>query len=78
MRKKYKYFVNQKEMSRKDFVHRLEEHSQRVVSTDMVGCIGVDMCEFDKKTFDKYMREINNGWVLIIGRDVFSRKEVRV
>ena len=77
MRKKYAYFVNGKEMSRKDFIHKLEGCSLTVVATDVVGCIGIDFREFDQKKFNRYMREINKGTVMIIGHNVFSRKEIK-
>ena len=78
MYKKYDYFVNSKKMSRKDFIAALKTKCQKVVRTDMITeDIGIDLCAFDEKRFNKNMRLINNGTILIIGDYVFSRKEVK-
>ena len=78
MYKKYDYFVNSKKMSRKDFMAALKIKCQKVVRTDMITeDIGIDLCAFDEKRFNKNMRLINNGTILIIGDHVFSRKEAK-
>lgn len=79
MRKKYDYYVNHKKVDRKEFIRQLEYCCQDVVDTDMVGCIGIDFCEFNKKKFDKTLRSINNGSdVFFISEGkCFQRKEAK-
>ena len=79
MRKKYTYFAGDKELSRKDFMHELKKHCQKVVSTDVIaGWCGVDFCEFDEKKFNKYMRSIEKGNIVVLynSNKAFRRKEV--
>ena len=77
MRKKYKYMVTGKEMPKKDFIHELQMCCQKVVHTSVVGYIGVDLCELDKKRFRECVRDINDGIVVIfMNGKIFERKVV--
>lgn len=76
MRRKYKYFVNDKEMSKKDFVNELKLCCQKVKDTVVCGYIGIDFCEFDKKEFNSCMRDINDGIRVIHKGKMFRRKAV--
>lgn len=79
MRKKYSYFVNGNELSRKDFIHEFKMCCQKVVRTDVIagGC-GIDICEPDEKRFNKYMRQINKNYTVCFADSgkSFYRKEV--
>ena len=76
MRRKYKYFVNDVEMSKKDFENELKLYCQKVVHTSYCGCIGVDFCEFDNKQFNSCMKDIQNGIRIITQGKTFKRKVV--
>lgn len=78
MRKKYNYFVNGELMPRKEFADKLKRHCNKVIRTDWCGDIGIDLCEFDEKKFNHYMRAVNNYAAVIIGNDVFNRKEITI
>lgn len=77
MRRKFDYFVNKNKMSRKEFIEELKQCCYKVVDTDMIGCIGIDFCEFDEKLFNKEMRAINQGITVIFfdNNKTFERKE---
>lgn len=77
MRKKYKYLVNNKEMSKKEFEAQLKMCCQKVINTTVYfGWCGVDMCEFDKEKFNSYMRDIERGVKVITHGKNFVRKQV--
>lgn len=78
MRKKYNYFVNGKMMSRKDFMDKLKMDCQKVKRTDWCGDIGIDLCEFDEKKFNHYMYAVNNYMFVVIGNNVYRRKEANL
>lgn len=79
MRRKYEYFVNGNKLCRKDFIHQLEMCCQKVIRTDMVGCIGIDLCDLDKKKFNSEMYAINQGIIVMFPEHnkTFRRKEVK-
>lgn len=79
MRKKYNYYVNHKKVERKEFIRQLEYCCQDIVDTDVVGCIGISMSEFNKKKFDKTLRDINKGTdvFFIDAGKCFQRKEAK-
>ena len=76
MRKKYNYFVNGTKMSRKEFMDKLKMDCQKVVHTNWCGDIGIDLCDFDKKKFNHYMRSVKNYVFIVIGHNCYRRKEV--
>ena len=76
MRKKYNYFVNGKVMPRKEFMGKLKMDCLKVVRTDYCGDIGIDLCEYDEKKFNYYMRAVSDCMFIIIGNNVYSRKEI--
>lgn len=75
MRKKYNYFVNGKVMPRKEFMDKLKMDCLKVVRTDYCGDIGIDLCEYDEKKFNHYMRAVGNYAFVVIGRNCYNRKE---
>ena len=78
MRKKYAYYVNNESLSRKDFMAELEKCCIKVISTDTVGLVGIDLCEFDQKAFNRKMRQIDNGSIVVefSANKIFRRKEI--
>ena len=79
MRKKYEYFVNGNKLSRKDFMEELKKCCYKVVDTDVVaGWCGIEFHEFDEKKFNKNMRSINNGSIIMFfdAQKTFRRKEI--
>ena len=80
MRKKYNYFVNGNQLSRKDFMEELKKCCYKVVRTDVIaGWCGVDFREFDEKKFNSEMYAINQGIIVIFAEyhKTFRRKEVK-
>ena len=79
MRKKYDYFMNGELLSRKEFVYQLEMCCQKVIRTDTVGCIGIDLCDLDKEKFNRNMRDINNGIIVMFPHKdkTFRRMEAK-
>ena len=80
MKKKYIYTVNSKELSRKDFMEELKKCCMKVVAYDEVANLGrVNICELDEKAFNKKMRQIDKGSVVIdLGvNKIFHRKEIK-
>lgn len=79
MRIKYVYYFNKEEVSKKEFVHKLQMDCQKVVSTDYSCGFGVDLMDFDKKKFNEQMRAIEDGSrvVFLSSRNTYYRKEKR-
>jgi hypothetical protein len=79
MRRKYVYYFNKEEVSKKEFVHKLQMDCQKVVSTDYSCGFGVDLMDFDKKKFNEQMRAIEDGShvVFLSSRNTYYRKEQR-
>jgi hypothetical protein len=79
MRKKYAYYVNDKVFSRKDFMVELEKCCWKPVAYDEVEIMGrVSICALDEKAFNKKMRQIDNGSIVIdlSENKIFRRKEI--
>lgn len=78
MRKQYDYYVNNEIVSRQEMMRQLKSCCVKV--TDRMHCGGgiyADFVEPDEKKFNKEMRVINNG-AIVIFTDVnktFRRKE---
>lgn len=62
-------------MSRKEFMDKLKMDCQMVKRTDWCGDIGIDLCEFDEKKFNHYMRAVGSCAFVVIGRNCYNRKE---
>ena len=60
--RKYNYFVDNVQVKRNDFFNQLRNLSQTARRIDTIaGWCGVDILEFDKKKYDRFVRDINNG-----------------
>lgn len=80
MRKKYNYFVDDVQVSRKDFFAKLRHACQRVAHTEVInGWCGVDFMEFDEKRYKRCLRDINDNCDIFFvdgkASKVFRRKE---
>ena len=61
MRTSYIYYFNHQKVSRKEMLKKLKHDCQKVVSTDYIGSIGIDLMSLDEKAYKKNIREIDNG-----------------
>lgn len=79
MRKRYNYFVNGNELPRKDFMEELKQCCYKVMEVDATDWCGINFCEFDEKKFNKEMRAINNGTIVMFfdSNKTFCRKEIK-
>lgn len=78
MRKKYAYFVDNIEMSRKDFLNELKKYCQKVTHTDEIaGWCGIDFIGFDEKMFNEELRSISNG-IHVMLPDGYSSKTYKL
>lgn len=64
---KYNYFVDNVQVPRNDFFKQLRKYSHRPkrVAT-IAGWCGVDIMEFDEKKYKEHVRDINNGYVVLV------------
>ena len=81
MSKQYAYFVDNVEVSRKDFFEKLKKCCHKAVRIDTIaGWCGVDIMEFDEKQYREAQRDIRNGITLIMYRNhkgtSFKRKKI--
>jgi hypothetical protein len=79
MKRKYVYYFNKEEISKKEFVHKLQMDCQKVIGTEYHGYFGVDIMQLDKKKFNENMRAIEDGsHVVFLGsKNKYYRREVR-
>jgi len=67
MRKKYNYFVDNVQVKRSEFFKQLKHCSQTARRVDTIaGWCGVDIMEFDEGKYKGYVKDINNGFVVIV------------
>ena len=80
MRKKYQYFVDNVQVKRGEFFAQLKKYSYRDRLVDVInGWCGVSVREFDEEKYKERMRDINNGYVVLVMDEnvskAFKRKE---
>lgn len=67
MRKKYQYFVDDVQVKRGEFFEQLKKYSYRDRLVDVInGWCGVSVREFDEKKYKERMRDINNGYIVLV------------
>lgn len=67
MRKKYQYFVDNVQVKRSEFLAQLKKYSYRDRLVDVInGWCGVSVREFDEKKYKERMRDINNGYIVLV------------
>lgn len=65
--KKYNYFVDNVQVKRNEFFTQLKKYSYRDRLVDVInGWCGVSVREFDEKKYKERVRDINNGYIVII------------
>lgn len=79
MRKNYNYLVDGVQVKRDEFFKQLRHWSQTARRIDTIaGWCGIDLMEFDEKKYNRYMRDINRGTIVMIVHDrltkTFQRK----
>lgn len=73
---KYQYYVNGKPVTRKEMVIELKNKCYRIICTEYIGGIGIDITETDEKKFNSLMRKIEKGYIILIDNKTFRRKIV--
>lgn len=78
--KKYNYFIDNVQVKRSEFFTQLKQYSYRDRLVDVInGWCGVSIREFDEKKYKERMRDISNGYVVLIFVEnvskAFTRRE---
>lgn len=73
---KYQYYVNENPVSRKEMMAALKNKCYKIISTEYIGDIGIDITETDEKKFNSFMRKIEKGHIILIGNKTFRRKKI--
>ena len=81
--KKYSYFIDNVQVKKCEFFTQLKKYSYRDRLVDVInGWCGVSIREFDEKKYKERMRDINNGYVVLVmdgnTSKSFKRKEVKI
>ena len=64
---KYNYFVDNVQVKRNEFFKQLKKYSYRDRLVDVInGWCGVSVREFDEKKYKERIRDINNGYVVLV------------
>ena len=65
--RKYNYFVDNVQVKRSEFFKELRNWSQTARRIDTInGWCGVDIMEFDEDKYKGCVKDINNGFVVIV------------
>lgn len=65
--RKYNYFVDNVQVKRNEFFNQLKKHSYRDRLVDVInGWCGVSVREFDEKKYKERVKDINNGYVVLV------------
>ena len=65
--KKYNYFVDNVQVKRSEFFSQLKQYSYIDRLVDVInGWCGVSIREFDEKKYKERMRDISNGYVVLV------------
>ena len=65
--KKYNYFIDNVQVKRNEFFDQLKQYSYRDRLVDVInGWCGVSVREFDENKYKEHMRDIHNGYVVLI------------
>ena len=65
--RKYNYFVDNVQVKRSEFFEQLKKYSYRDRLVDVInGWCGVSVREFDEKKYKEHMRDIGNGYVVLV------------
>lgn len=65
--RKYNYFVDNVQVTRNDFFEQLKKYSYKDRLVDVInGWCGVSVREFDEKKYKRHVKDINNGYVVLV------------
>lgn len=73
-----KYFINNKEVSKKKFFLYLHQDCTKVISTSSIGGLGVELKDFDQKKYNQCKRSLQKGNICLFmasGRSYHSTKQ---
>lgn len=71
---KYNYFVDNVQVKRSDFFNELKKYSYKDTLVDVInGWCGVSVREFDEKKYKEHVRDINNGYVVLVMNSEVSK-----
>lgn len=73
---KYQYYVNNNPVSRKEMMVELKNKCYTILRTEYIGSIGINTTETDEKKFNRLMRKIENGHIVLIDNKTFRRKKI--
>ena len=72
--KKYDYFVDETKVKRNEFFNQLRNYSQTARLVDTInGWCGISIMEFDEKKYNRHVRDINNGIIVMIVNEKFTK-----
>ena len=72
--RKYNYFIDNTQVNRNDFFKELRNCSQTARRIDTIaGWCGIDIMEFDEEKYKEYVKDINNGFVVIVMKGKYSK-----
>ena len=60
------YTINSVRVTRKDFFNSLKADCQRIASTVQVGALGVDIMEFDPEKYQRTLRNLQAGHMVLM------------
>lgn len=64
---KYNYFVDNVQVTRNEFFAQLKKYSYKDRLVDVInGWCGVSVREFDEKKYKEHVKDINNGYVVLV------------
>lgn len=65
--RKYNYFVDNVQVKRNEFFAQLKKYSYKDRLVDVInGWCGVSVREFDEKKYKEHVKDINNGYVVLV------------
>lgn len=77
--RKYNYFVDNVQVKRSDFFNELKKYSYKDRLVDVINdWCGISVREFDEKKYKERMKDINNGYVVLVMNGKSSKSFKRV
>ena len=73
---KYQYYVNGKPVTRKEMMVELKNKCYKIIRTEYIGDIGINITETDEKKFNSFMLKIEKGHIVLIDNKTFRRKKI--
>ena len=73
---KYQYYINGKPVTRKEMMVELKNKCYKIIRTEYISDIGINTTETDEKKFNRFMRKIEKGHIVLIDNKTFRRKKI--